>query len=311
MIRTHLLILGVVSLSACGIGDTATQSAPPKGPAIPMVPTPPPPPPAPVIPTSDAASFTQAAGANSFGLSGTPTPIGLTRTDTTGADHTATYEVTIKGVTYVLTPDAANSANNPSNFFTTTGTGKQVSLFLDNKATHASILNTRETFGSGTKQYFSILGTLTDVASLPATAVYQGNGEISIDVAGGGFDDAPNSTVTLNADFAAGAITGQFDVSDPVGGGPNNANPTANLDINGSAVLPFTGTISGNSFTANVDYTNLVGITNGLNSVSAQPVTGGFYGPAGEEAVGTGLSLGSGTVANNTLIYTRIQATKQ
>jgi hypothetical protein len=142
---------------------------------------------------------------------------------------------------------------------------------------------------------------------LTSTASYAGIGEISVDRAGVSptFDDAPASTVNMSVDFGAGTLSGTFNVSDAAG-------DAGGIDIAGSTTLPFTGTVSGNTFSANVDYTNLVGITTNLNSVTAaNPVEGGFYGPNGENAVGVGLSLGQSSVANDVVIYTRIQADKQ
>jgi len=45
--------------------------------------------------------------------------------------------------------------------------------------------------------------------------------------------------------------------------------------------------------------------------VKPRPVTGGFFGPNADEAVGVGVTLGRSVNPNDVLIYTRIQATKQ
>jgi len=177
--------------------------------------------------------------------------------------------------------------------------------FAQNPSTLA-YANTQIDKATRSQQFFSIVGTPTDTANLPtAMATYSGNGEISIDTGKGAFDDAPATTVTFDADFSAGTLNGQFDVTDPAGDG------SGPVDIAGSAILPMTGTIQGNTFTADVDYSELVNISNGLALVKPGSINGGFFGAAGEEAVGIGINMGKALSPNDSVIYTRIQATNR
>lgn len=255
-----------------------------------------------VFPIGDATSFAE-NGAGGYTLSSASTPINLVRTNSAASDQ-ATYDLTIKGVTYNLTPKTGNRPGFGGNAFTAVNGGTKVSLFLNENAINATIANTQIKDSSGVKEYFSIVGTPALAANLPSSALYKGNGEISIDT-GTTFDDAPNTTVTLNADFVAGTLSGQFDVIDEAGDG------TGPIDIDGAATLLLSGTIQGNTFAADVDYTELQEITSGLNFVRPSTLNGGFFGPAGEEAVGIGINVGKSTNPNDVLIYTRIQATQQ
>ena len=253
---------------------------------------------------SQAQTFTQAGPGQPFVIAAGTTPITLVQTNT-ARTFKATYDLTVNGVTYNLRPSPTNTLTGSMNSHVATVGGEQVSLFLNDDVAYGKIANTQITDASGTTQFFGVIGPLTDPANLPATASYAGIGEISVDKAGGAFDDAPASTVTLDADFTAGTLTGQFNVMDPAGDNGGN------FDIAGSTTLDLTGTISGSQFTADVDYTNLLAITQGLNAITPEPVTGGFFGTAGFSAVGSGLSVGSSTGTNDAIVYTRIQATKQ
>ena len=217
----------------------------------------------------------------------------------------AQYKLTVNGVTYTLLPNKNNSPKGKKNSFDGVVGGNAVSLFLNNNATHATIANPQLKTASGVQQFFGIFGTPTEIANLPNSAKYVGIGEISIDDAGSGFDDAPGSVVTLNANFSKQTIAGKIDVTDV--GGDSSASL---FDINGTTLVPLTGTISGNSFEVVPDYTGLAAIT-GLNSVTNQPIGGGFYGPNGENAVAVGVSSAEATAPGDVLIYTRIQADAQ
>ncbi len=103
----------------------------------------------------------------------------------------------------------------------------------------------------------------------------------------------------------SGTLDGQFNVTDVAGDG------TDIVDIAGSAILPLTGTIQGSTFSADVDYSNLTGITTGVTFLKPGTITGGFYGANADEAVGVGVSLGRSLQPNDVLVYTRIQATQQ
>ena len=253
---------------------------------------------------TQAQSFTQAGPGQPFVATSGSTPMTVVQTNT-ARTHKATFDLTVNGKTYNLRPSATNTLGGAMNSHSGTVGGETVTLFLNEDVAYGRIANTQITDASGTTEYFGVLGPLTDPANLPSSATYSGLGEISVDKAGGAFDDAPNSTVTMNADFAAGTLSGQFDLSDPAGDNGGN------FDIAGSATLDFTGTITGSQFSADVDYTNLIGITQGLNSLTAEPVTGGFFGSNGFSAVGSGVSVGSSTGTNDAIVYTRIQATKQ
>lgn len=257
-----------------------------------------------VFPVGDASSFARTRGSSVYTASSATTPVSITRTNSAPSEQ-ATYDLTINGTTYNLVPKASNRAGSDMNSYVATVGGSSVSLFLNENSLNAGIANTQITTGNSLAQYLSIVGTPTDAASLPASATYTGNGEISLDTGAIDFDDAPNTTVTFDADFTTGTLNGQFDVTDVAGDG------TAGVDIAGSAVLPMTGTIQGSTFSADVDYTNLIGITSGLAFVKPRPVTGGFFGPNADEAVGVGVTLGRSVNPNDVLIYTRIQATKQ
>ncbi len=229
----------------------------------------------------------------------------LTRTNQQAA-HLATYDLVVNGVTYNLSPASSNSATSTTNSFVGSNGGTSVSLFLNENTANASIANAQLTTGSTKDELFGIVGNATSTSTLAsiANATYSGIGEISIDKTNGQFDDAPG-TSSMSVDFTGGTLTGSFSVSDAAG---DNGGA---LDVAGSATLPMTGTVSGNTFSATVDYTNLIAVTNGVSSITGQPVIGGFYGPNAENAVGVGLSLGQSSVANDVIVYTRIQATKQ
>ncbi len=317
-------VLAVMSLAACSTNSSSTTS-PSAAPTAPTggssggatgggstgggttgggtTPTPMPG----ITATNGAASaITQGTPGGDFVRAAGSSPLGLVQTNQATRSHWATYDLTVNGVTYNLAPAPGNSFGNPNNFHTASNGGEQVSVFLNEDLAGATIVNTQVTDASGaTTQYFAVLGTLTDAASLPASASYSGIGEISIDNAKGAFDDAPATTVTMDVDFSAGTLSGQFDVSDPAGENGGN------FDISGTAVLPVTGTVTGAEFVANVDYSGLASITSGVSSISAQPVTGGFFGAAADEAVGVGLSTGSSGATDDVMVYTRIQATKQ
>jgi len=307
MIRVGLTLLTALSLAACGSSSNTTAALPPANPPVMPPVTPPVTPTAAIGATStQAASFMQAGAGQAFVAASGSTALDLVKTNGAALTRRATYDLTVNGVTYDLRPDAKNSATNTMNFHTASQGGDTVSLFLNEDVPNGTIINTQITDASGaTTQFFGVIGALTDTAELPATASYSGLGEISVDKAGGAFDDAPNTTVSFDADFTAGTLSGQFDVTDTAG--DNNGN----FDIAGSTTLALTGTITGSEFTADVDYTNLIGITNGLNSVNAQPISGGFFGTAGINAVGAGLSVGSSTGTDDAVVYTRIQATQQ
>ena len=243
-------------------------------------------------------------GSGSFTLAPGTSSMTLTRTSSnTTADQT-TWQLTVGGTTYDLSPAPNNSPTSSSNSFIGSAGGTTATMFLNENSANASIVNAQLVTGGSSEEYFGIIGDATPTGTLAGigSATYSGVGEISIDKAGGAFDDAPATTVSLNVDFGAGTLNGGFNVTDGAEGG--------SVDINGTTTLPVTGTVSGNSFSATVDYTNLVGITTGMNSInSPQAVEGGFYGPNAENAVGVGLSIGQSTGANDDLlIYTRIQA---
>ena len=254
--------------------------------------------------STSASSFAQSG--NTYVRGTSTTPITMVQTNSTKGSETARYDLTVNGVTYTLVGDPGNMRGDPNNFHSGSAGGNQVTLFQDEAAQNAKIINPQVTDANGmTTEFFGILGTLSDTATLPTSATYAGRGEITIDSAKGIFDDAPASTVTMDVDFASGTLTGQFDVTD--GPGENSGN----FDINGTAVLPMTGTVTGAEFSADVDYSGLVAITNGLNAVDAQPVQGGFFGTGGAEAVGIGLSQGDAFGSGDAVVYTRVQATKQ
>ena len=255
----------------------------------------------------DALPFAQNPSTLAYSVAPTATSVDVARTDSgTNTPDQATYDVTINGVTYNLTPNALNKPNGANNSFEATNGSTLVTLFLNENAVNATIANTQIDKATRSQQFFSIVGTPTDTANLPtAMATYSGNGEISIDTGKGAFDDAPATTVTFDADFSAGTLNGQFDVSDPAGDG------SGPVDIAGSAILPMTGTIQGNTFTADVDYSELVNISNGLALVKPGSINGGFFGAAGEEAVGIGINMGKALSPNDSVIYTRIQATNR
>ena len=227
----------------------------------------------------------------------------------TAAAHLSTYSLVVNGQTYTLSPQAGNSATSSNNSFTGTVGATTATVFLNENKPNASIANIQLKTGGQTQELFGIVGNATPTSTLTslASATYSGIGEISVDRAGAGtvFDDAPNSTATINVNFGAGTLTGSFNVTDATG-------DASGIDIAGTTTLPVTGTVSGNTFSANVDHSNLVGITTGLTSIStSNPVEGGFFGPNAENAVGVGLNLGQSSVANDVVIYTRIQADKQ
>jgi len=290
----YLLPLVAVGLSACGGSSTTDPDN-----FIISTPTGTP------LSSAGAKSFAQTSSTQPYSL-GPATSFTLTRTNTAAA-HLSTYTLVINGVTYNLTPQVGNSATSTNNSFVGSVGGTNASVFLNENKPNGSIANIQLTAGGGSNEFFGIVGNATPVSALPATATYSGIGEISVDRAGAGsvFDDAPSSTVTMNVNFGTNSLTGSFNVTDATG-------DASGIDIAGSASLPFTGTVSGNTFSATVDYTNLVGITNGLNSLGTiNPIDGGFYGPNAENALGVGLSLGQSSVANDVVIYTRIQADKQ
>lgn len=289
-----LIPLAAGLLTACGGGSTSDPNN-----FIISTPTGTP------LTATQAKTFSQ-TGSGAYSLSAGSSSMTLTRTNQQAA-HLATYDLVVNGVTYQLTPASGNSATSSNNSFVGSNGSTSVSLFLNENTANASIANAQLTTGSTKDELFGIVGNATPAGTLASisSATYSGVGEISIDKANGQFDDAPSSTATMNVDFSGGTLIGSFSVSDPAGenGGA--------FDIAGSTTLPMTGTVSGNTFTGTVDYTNLVGITNGLTSVTAQPVEGGFFGPNAENAVGVGLSLGQSSVANDVIVYTRIQANKQ
>ena len=217
----------------------------------------------------------------------------------------AKYKLTVNGVTYTLLPNPNNSPTGKKNSFDGVVGGNAVSLFLNNNAAHATIANPQIQTSNGLQQFFGIFGTPTEIANLPNSAKYVGIGEISIDDSSNGFDDAPGSVVTLNANFSRQTISGKIDVTDVAGDSTGGV-----FDIDGTTLVPLTGTISGNSFEVIPDYTGLAAIT-GLQSVTNQPIGGGFYGPNGENAVAVGLSSAQAVTPGDVLIYTRIQADAQ
>jgi len=200
---------------------------------------------------------------------------------------------------------SAGAPFSPNNSFTDTIGGTTATLFLNENTPNASIANIRLKTGSNTEELFGIVGSLTPVATLTslASASYSGLGEISIDRANGLFDDAPNSVATLSANFTSGSLNGSIAVADNTTGDNGGA-----FDIVGGTV-GLSGTISGNSFTLTPDYSGMT--VSGVTNINAQPINGGFYGTNAENAVGVGLSLGQSNVANDVVIYTRIQANKQ
>lgn len=290
-----LIPLAAIGLGACGGGSTTDPNNF-------IINTPP----GTTLSTSTAKSFSQATASSPYVVASGNSTFSLQRTNSAPI-HQATFDLVINGTTYKMTPASNNSATSQTNSYVGTSGGTTASVFLNENTTNASIANIQLDTGPQSNQFFGIVGTATPAANLPTTASYSGGGEISVDKAGPNpiFDDAPNSTVSFTADFTGGTIIGQFNVQD--GSGENSGS----FDIAGSATLPLSGTITGNTFTANVDYTNLIAITNGLNSVNAQAVEGGFYGANAENAVGVGLSVGTSSAANDVVVYTRIQANKQ
>jgi len=290
-----LLPLVAVGLSACGGSSTSDPTN-----FIINTPT------GTDLVSNTAKSFSQTSASSPYTLAAGNSSFTLTRTNTAAA-HLSTYRLVINGVTYNLTPQTGNSATSTNNSFVGTTGSTNAAVFLNENKPNGSIANIQLKTGGATNELFGIVGNATPVSALTSTASYSGIGEISVDRAGANpvFDDAPSSTVTMNVDFGASNLTGTFNVTDATG-------DAGGIDIAGSTTLPFTGTVSGNTFTANVNYANLVGITTGLNSVgTVNPIEGGFYGPNGENALGVGLSLGQSSVANDVVIYTRIQADKQ
>ena len=290
-----MLPLIAVGLSACGGSSTTDPTN-----FIINTPTGTP------LSTTTAKSFTQTSASSPYTIGAGGSAFTLTRTNTAAA-HLSTYSLVIGGVTYNLAPQAGNSSTSTNNSFVGTVGATTATVFLNENKPNASIANIQLKTSGASEELFGIVGNATPTSALTSTASYAGIGEISVDRAGASptFDDAPASTVNMSVDFGAGSLSGTFNVSDAAG-------DAGGIDIAGSTTLPFTGTVSGNTFSANVDYTNLVGITTNLNSVTAaNPVEGGFYGPNGENAVGVGLSLGQSSVANDVVIYTRIQADKQ
>ncbi len=253
-----------------------------------------------------AKSFSN-TGSGTFVLAPGSSAMTLTRTSSnTTADQTS-WQLTVGGTTYNLSPAPTNSATSSSNSFIGSAGGTSVEMFLNENSANASIVNAQLASGGTSDEYFGIIGETTPAGTLATigSAAYSGVGEISIDKAGGAFDDAPATTVTLNVDFNQAILSGAFNVSDASEGG--------SVDIVGSTTLPMTGTVSGNTFSATVDYSNLIGITTGMTSInSPQAVEGGFFGPNAENAVGVGLSVAqSPGGADDLLIYTRIQADRQ
>lgn len=257
-----------------------------------------------VFPVGDASSYVRSRGSATYVASSASTPVSIVRSNNAPSEL-ATYDLTINGVTYNLAPKDTNRPGLSTNSFVASVGGAEVSMFLNEGALNAGIASTKIVSGNSIDSYVSIVGTPTDSTNLPAMATYSGNGEISLDTGAIDYDDAPDTTVTLNADFASGTLNGQFNVSDAAGDG------TGLVDIAGSAVLPVTGTIQGSTFSADVDYKNLVGITSGLGFVKPGAITGGFYGPNADEAVGVGVTLGRSAQPNDVMVYTRIQASKQ
>ena len=285
-----------VGLSACGGGGSATFVD--TNNVITNTPTG-------TVLSGASESFSRSG--SSYSVASSTTPVSIQRIDSNAANAPLSarqYRLTVGSNTYDLTGyDNATKAYTSSN----------ASLFLNENSANASIINAQ--LNSGNTQHFGVVGSLTPVANLPATASYTGDstagngtvGEISIDVAGGS-DDTSNSRVTLNANFTNSTIGGDFSFSDPSGDGK------AGVEINAptAVTVPINGTINGNTFSANVDLTNLANVT----TVNGNPVTlgnttldGGFYGPNAENAAAVGLSAGStGGATNNIVVYTRVIA---
>lgn len=300
-----LLPLVAVGLSACG-GGTSTFSDPnnlitetPKG----------------VTLAGDSKTFAQSASGFSV-VSGT-TPVSIERTDSNPPNASLsqrTYKLIVGGTTYNLGSYDASTKSYSNN--------NNVQLFLNENSANASIINPQITNGGNTKQYFGVVGDLTPVANLPtSTATYTGNslanngtvGEISIDNDSLGSDDTTSSVVTLNVNFGAAAgsqVTGQFVISDSATDGRGGVEIAATSPV----TVPISnGTITGNTFSAEVDLTNLANVTtNSGNAISLStnaPLDGGFYGPNAENAAGVGLSIGSTAgSSNDILVYTRVIA---
>ncbi len=287
-----LIPLIAVGLSACGGGETTDPNN-----FIISTPTGTP------LTATQAKSFGQTTSNGPFTLASGSSSFTLQRTNQSTA-HQSTYNLTVNGVTYNLTPTPGNSATSTNNSFKGTVGGTTATLFLNENRANASIANVQLGTGGASEQLFGIVGSATPTATLTslANATYTGIGEVSIDRSNGAFDDAPSSVANLSANFTNGTMSGSINVADD----STNDNGGA-FDITGGTV-GLSGTISGNSFTLTPDYSGMT--VTGVTNIVAQPIEGGFYGTNAENAVGVGLSLGQSSVANDVVIYTRVQTTK-
>jgi len=287
-----LLPLVAVGLSACGGGSTTDPNN-----FIISTPTGTP------LTATQAKSFAQTSSGAPFTTGGGASTFTLTRTNS-NAEHLSTYDLTINGVTYNLSPAPGNSSTSSNNSFFDTKNGTTATVFLNENLPNASIANVQLSNSGASEQLLGIVGDRTPAATLTtiANATYTGIGEVSIDRANGLFDDAPNSVANLTANFTGGTLNGSINVIDNATGENGGA-----FDIVGGSI-GLSGTISGNGFTLTPDFSSMN--VNGVTNISAQSIDGGFYGTDAENAVGVGLSLGQSAVANDVVIYTRIQATK-